>query len=330
MKAFKLANKGVSTIGAAWNTGQRKPGVEKSPALFRSAGMIDVLAKDLQLPVIDLGDISEDCVTLPTLSGQYKYDSERIRMIGELNKNLSDIVYKESQKGRLTLALGGDHSMGHGTAHGQLKTYGDDLRIIWFDAHADLNTYDTSMTGNFHGMSLAYVLGIGNSKDLAGFDWVEKHAKPENVVLIGSRDLDDLELDFIRDHGVKYYSPRIIDEMGGIGSVMRDIHSYLRLHEAHSPLHVSFDVDGCCSSFMPAVGTPVDYGLSKRESKFFMQKVHEWGNMTHMDVTELNIDYDTKIRTKTPGDNKYIKTEKPTLFTTIELTCDAFGLSSKY
>ena len=115
-----------------------------------------------------------------------------------MNKMLSDTVYEISKKEELCLVLGGDHSIASGSMHGQLLNYGDDLKVVWIDAHADLNNIKGSPSMNYHGMSAGHLLGTIKRGEIYGFEWLTKNLKPTNIAYIGLRDLDDFEREYLR------------------------------------------------------------------------------------------------------------------------------------
>lgn len=328
LKPLRFVNNTVSLIGAAWGEGQLIPGVQDTPAKLRSAGLSNLIHKQLGYDLIDRGDITPENVKANPISWRAKHDSDRLRLLGALNHRLSDIVAEESRKKNLTLVLGGDNSLSSGSIHGQLKVHGDDLKVIWISAHADMNTFETSPSGNYHGMSLGHILGLMNSNEVAGFDWMHHKLKPENVVMIGIRALDIGEVEFIKNLGIRYYTPYKIDEMGGIVHTLNEIKSYLNLDGKPSPVHVSFDIDACDTSYVTAVGTPVDYGLYKREVSYLLKNLFRTGCLVNLDIAEINTELETLQRIKNHGDSPYIKTSYPTLFTSIELMADALGNAS--
>ena len=188
-----------------------------------------------------------------------------------MNKALSDTVYEISRNDELCLVLGGDHSIASGSLHGQLLHYGDDLKVVWIDAHADLNNFEGSPSGNYHGMSAGHMLGTIKPGEVYGFDWLTKQLKPSNIAYIGLRDLDPFEAQYIRDKNIMHFTPYDIDNMGGIGFVMRQIENHFSIDTDKKPVFISFDIDGMCSSFIEGTGTRVRYGLSAREIIFILQ-----------------------------------------------------------
>ena len=328
-KSLKFVKDSVSLVGASWSQGQTIPGVNRAPQEFRKAGLPKLLSQTLGYEVLDQGDIVPEGVDTSQIKGSFKFDSAKLRTLGELNRKLSDVVYQQAALDRFNVVLGGDHSLATGSLHGQLRRHGDDLKVVWVDAHADMNTLATSPSGNYHGMSLGHVLGLMSNTDVAGFEWLDRRLDPRNLVLIGIRDLDQGEIDFIKKLGIKYYTPYNIEDSGGIGNVMHEVVDHLDLKRNPTPVHVSFDVDGCDSSYVTAVGTPVDYGLTKRETSFILKHLYRTGCVVHLDVAETNTDLEQLARLKTHGDSPHISTDIPTLFTAIEFVADALGNGSQ-
>ena len=174
------------------------------------------------------------------------------------------------QGGSFPLVLGGDHSIAIGTLAGVSKHY-QNLGVIWFDAHGDLNTEETSPSGNIHGMPLAVSLGIGHP-DLVNIYGYAPKVKPEHIVIIGARSLDEGEKKLIREKGIKVYTMHEIDRLG-MTKVMEECISYLK--ERTDGVHLSLDLDGLDPVDAPGVGTPVIGGISYRESHLAMEMLAE-------------------------------------------------------
>lgn len=168
------------------------------------------------------------------------------------------------------LTIGGDHSCAIGSVYGSYDAFGENLKLLWIDAHSDINTLRTSPSQNFHGMPVSSLLGLENMNEIKEFGWKNKNFPIENLVFLGIRDIDEGEKEILKELNIKYYTPYDIDENGGIKNVMKQINEYLKLDDPLSKLHVSFDVDVCCSSYLEGTGTKVDYGVSKREMIYIM------------------------------------------------------------
>ena len=188
-----------------------------------------------------------------------------------MNEALNDIVYEISRNQELCLVLGGDHSIASGSLHGQLMNHGDDLKVVWINAHTDLNNFENSPSGNYHGMSAGHILGTIPTGQVHGFDWLIKNVKSSNIVYVGLREMDPFEKEYIKDKNIMHFTPFDIDNMGGIGFVMRQIHTHFGIDTNKNPVFVSFDIDGMCSSVIEGTGTRVRYGLNSREAIFILQ-----------------------------------------------------------
>jgi arginase len=191
------------------------------------------------------------------------------------------------------LVIGGDHSIAMGTVSGissHLKSKKKKLGLIWFDAHGDMNLPGTSPTGNIHGMPLSHLLGYGDT-DLSSILGMNPAVDPANVVLIGIRDIDDVEREFIRESGVTALTMRDIDQMGMIEIARKALEV---VNDGTAGFHVSFDLDGCDPEVIPGTGTLVPGGVSFREAHLLLEECAMDGRMTSMEVVELNPFLDLK------------------------------------
>ena len=183
--------------------------------------------------------------------------------------------------------IGGDHSIAMGTVSGlssHLKKSNQKLGLIWFDAHGDMNLPDSTPSGNIHGMPLAHLLGYGDP-DLSSIRGVSPAVDPENVVLIGIRDIDQKERDFINASGVKAFTMRDIDQLG-MSEVARQALEIV--NDGTAGFHVSFDLDGCDPEVMPGTGTTVPGGVSFREAHLLLEECAADGRILSLEVVELN------------------------------------------
>lgn len=282
-------NKKISIIGVPMDLGQSRRGVGMGPQAIRYAGLLNTLTK-LQYDINDLGDIF---ISQP--DGQYEVQEDKLRnlkQVAEGNEVLAKMVEQEVAKKRLPLILGGDHSIAIGSLAGVSKFY-KELGVIWYDAHGDLNSAETSPTGNIHGMPLAASLGIGHKK-LTNILNYEPKVKPENIVIIGARDLDPGEKLLIQELGIKVYTMHEIDRLG-MTTVMDKTINYLKEHT--DGVHLSLDLDGLDPSEAPGVGTPVIGGLTYRESHLAMEMLAEANMITSAEFVEVNPILDIKNQT---------------------------------
>ena len=189
--------------------------------------------------------------------------------------------------------LGGDHSIAIGTLAGLSDKYSN-LGVIWYDAHADLNTAETSPSGNIHGMPLAVSIGLGH-EDLVNLYSKKQKVKPENVIIIGARSVDPGERELIKEQGIKVYTMHEIDR-DGMTAVMKDAIAYLHSRNVDG-VHLSLDLDGLDPLYTPGVGTPVPGGISYRESHLAMEMLEDSGLITSAEFVEVNPILDEKNKT---------------------------------
>lgn len=212
------------------------------------------------------------------------------RAVSAVTQKLSSQVYEHAREGRFVLTLGGDHSIAIGTVSGTAKAIrerlGRDMAVIWVDAHADINTPETSDSGNIHGMPVAFLTGLATDEADKPFGWIAEDQKisTAKLVYIGLRDVDRGEKKILRDHNIKAFSMHDIDRHG-IGKVMDMALGWIG---RDTPIHLSFDVDALDPMWAPSTGTPVRGGLTLREGDFIAESVHETGNLVALDLVEVN------------------------------------------
>ncbi|MEH7442206.1 arginase [Bacillus sp. JJ1122] len=278
----------LSIIGMPMDLGQMRRGVDMGPSAIRYAGINERL-KELFDEIEDLGDIP---VGRPEVKIDPNSNLRNLELVAEKNNLLATEVDKIIESGSFPLVLGGDHSIAIGTLAGVSKHY-KNLGVIWYDAHGDLNTADTSPSGNIHGMPLAASLGLGHESltQLGGF---APKIKPENIVIIGARALDDGEKDLIKELGIKVFTMHEIDRLG-MAKVMEETINYLK--DKTDGVHLSLDLDGLDPTDAPGVGTPVFGGISYRESHLAMEMLEEAGIITSAEFVEVNPILDEKNKT---------------------------------
>ncbi|WJC85595.1 arginase [Staphylococcus aureus] len=272
--------KAIDIIGAPSTFGQRKLGVDLGPTAIRYAGLISRL-KQLDLDVYDQGDIKVPAVNIEKFHSEQKglrnYDE-----IIDVNQKLNKEVSASIENNRFPLVLGGDHSIAVGSVSAISKHY-NNLGVIWYDAHGDLNIPEESPSGNIHGMPLRILTGEG-PKELLELN--SNVIKPENIVLIGMRDLDKGERQFIKDHNIKTFTMSDIDKLG-IKEVIENTIEYLKSRNVDG-VHLSLDVDALDPLETPGTGTRVLGGLSYRESHFALELLHQSHLISSMDLVEVN------------------------------------------
>ena len=269
----------VRVIGVPMDLGADRRGVDIGSSAIRYAGLNDQLLR-LGYEVHDVGNIVvPQPESQPIGNTRLKY----LEPILKVSEELADIVTSALETKEFPLVLGGDHSIALGSITGVTRVY-KDISVIWIDAHADFNTEETTPSGNIHGMILAALAGIGNSQltDIGG--WAPK-LDPQKIILVGARDLDRGEREFLRSHHVHVFTMSDIDKRG-ISNVMQEALSLAG--KASDGIHLSLDMDALDPVHAPGVGTPVRGGLTYREAHMIMELIAESGHLIGMDVVEVN------------------------------------------
>jgi arginase len=261
--------KRVDIIGVPMDLGASRRGVDMGPSAVRYARLHERLQALGIQEVVDHGNLY-----VPIREAAESAD-QQVRyydVIEEVCGRLSGVVERVARDGGMPIVLGGDHSIAIGTLAGLRRAYAQAAGLIWIDAHADINSPDSSRTGNVHGMPLWFALERGD-------------AVAEQTVLIGLRDVDAAEKRILRERGVRAFSMTDVDKLG----MARVVEEALRIAGAdRRPLHVSFDLDGIDPSEAPGTGTPVKGGLSYREAHLAMEMLAESGNLRSIEMVEIN------------------------------------------
>ncbi|WP_191559355.1 arginase [Metabacillus idriensis] len=282
----------ISIIGVPMDLGQMRRGVDMGPSAIRYAGVVERL-EQLQYEIEDKGDIKIGRASREEENSSLN-NLRNLKAVSEGNQKLSEQVDEAIQSGSFPLVLGGDHSIAIGTLAGVSKHY-KSLGVIWYDAHGDLNTSETSPSGNIHGMPLAVSIGLGD-ETLTKIGGYTPKVKPENIVIIGARSLDEGEKELIKERGIKVYTMHEIDRLG-MTMVMEETIQYLK--ERTDGVHLSLDLDGLDPHDAPGVGTPVIGGISYRESHLAMEMLAESNLITSAEFVEVNPILDEKNKTAT-------------------------------
>lgn len=269
----------IGILGVPLDLGASKRGTNMGPAAIRAAGLHRRLT-NLAYDVEDFGDIE---VSLTTTSTHPNPNLRYLPEILQANTTLATSVEKMIESGHFPLVLGGDHSISIGTLAGVAK-HKKNLGLIWYDAHGDMNTEQSTPSGNIHGMPLAIHLGLGASV-LTHIGNFSPKVKPEHVVIIGARDLDQQEREIIRHSGIKVFTMHEVDRLG-MARVMEEALQIVTT--GTDGLHLSLDLDGLDPMYAPGVGTPVIGGLTYRESHLAMEMIAESGALTSCEFVEVN------------------------------------------
>ncbi|MFP4935267.1 arginase [Staphylococcus pseudintermedius] len=274
-------NKIIELIGAPTTFGQKKLGVNLGPDAIRYAGVLPRL-KRIGHEVIDTGNVDVPPMDIEKFMSQQE-GLQNYEEILAFSKSLKEKVSDSIRQQHFPVILGGDHSLAIGSISGVAEHY-DHLGVIWYDAHGDLNVPEESPSGNMHGMPLRILAGEGDEKlvQLGGF---APKVKPENIVLIGMRDLDFGEREYIKKHQIRTYTMADIYERG-IRSVIEESIAYLK--DKTDGVHLSLDVDALDPNETPGTGTKVSGGLTYRESHYALELLNQSGMITSIDIVEVN------------------------------------------
>jgi arginase len=272
----------INIIGVPIFYGADRKGPEHAPEKFREKNIAKILSEHNH-NVFDFGNIH-----VPEVEDADKFSSHSnmkyFEAIAEVNKNIAHAVYTSIEAGSFPLVVGGDHSVGLGSISGISKVY-ENFAVIWMDAHGDINTHDTSGSGNVHGMPLANAMGIGHP-ELTNLYFEGRKVNPQNVFIVGARDLDEGELELINKENLNVYSSEEINK-DGIERVLNDILQKLKEKNIDA-VHLSFDLDFIDYEFVPGTGTPVHNGVSVEDTKYILKALAQTKLIKSMDFVELN------------------------------------------
>jgi arginase len=286
----------IHIIGVPMDLGAGRRGVDMGPAAIRVAGL-GAKVTELGYRVHDCGNIFvEQVERLADADAHARYLDE----IAAASVRLAEKTRKILDDGGTPVVLGGDHSIAIGSVSGvasHFRDRGEKIGIVWLDAHADMNTPETTNSGNVHGMPLACLMGRGPHQLTEIFGFVPK-VDPSNVALIGIRDIDAGERALIRELGVRAFTAREMDERG-MNAIMDEA---LEIASRGTVgYHVTLDVDFIDPRFAPGVGTPVPGGATYRESHLAMERVADHGKLVSLEYAELNPVYDVRNQSAEVG-----------------------------
>ena len=275
--------KAINIIGVPLDLGAGRRGVDMGPSAMRVADLNKKLAT-LGYSVEDAGNVP---VTIPETQHFGDHQSKFLKEIIQVCEHLAGLVEKTLAEDFLPIVLGGDHSIAIGTLGGVARYYQriqQNIGLIWFDAHADFNTPETSPSGNVHGMPLSAVVGVG-PQDLTHLYGICPKIKPQNAVLVGVRDIDTPEKELLTSSAVRVFTMRDIDERG-MRSVVEEA---IRIATQHTAgLAVSWDMDFLDPSYAPGVGTPAKGGASYREAHLAMEMIADTNRLLSLELVEVN------------------------------------------
>ena len=300
-----IVPKKIRVIGVPLDLGQSRRGVDMGPSAVRVSGL-EARLEALGHIVEDAGNIA---VALPEQKKEGDPHAKYLKEITATCTKHAELVVKTLEAGKMPIVLGGDHSVAAGTVAGIASFYRrqeQKIGLLWIDAHSDINTPDSSPSGNVHGMPLAALMGLG-PPELSNIMGPAPKVLPENCVLVGIRDVDAIEKENIRRAGVEVFTMRDIDERG-MRAVMEEA---LRMAgRGTAGYHVSLDMDWIDPEDAPGVGTPVRGGATYREAHLAMEIIADHARMLGFEIVEVNPVIDEHNRTADLA---------------VELTLSAFG-----
>jgi arginase len=286
------ASRTVHIHGVPLDLGGNRRGVDMGPSALRIAGLGERLT-GMGCTVVDRGDLP---APIPETQEERHPKKKYIREIARVCTKLYQQVLLSHEEGALPVVLGGDHSLAAGSVGASADFAGgkgEALGLLWVDAHGDMNTPATTLSGNVHGMPLAALLGP-EPAELARIGQRSPKVSAAHTVLIGIRNLDDLEKQRIREAKVNLFTMKDIDRHG-IAAVMK--RALAIATKGTTGVHVSFDLDVCDPTIAPGVGTPVKGGLDYREAHMVMEMVADTGKLIGLDLVEINPILDTANQT---------------------------------
>jgi arginase len=281
----------VHIIGYPMDLGAGRRGVDMGPSALRNA----CIGEQLQALGYRVKDEGNLLIREPEVEDIGDPQLRYAPAILKASRELARLVAGALDGGGIPLVLGGDHSLGIGSIAGaalHCRKARKRLGVLWIDAHGDINTPQTTPSGNIHGMPVAVSLGLGDAR-LTRIGGFAPKLELARLAYIALRDLDPGEQELIRNRGVKHYSMRHLDESGGTTAIKES----LRYLEDCDHLHVSFDADALDPGAAPGVGTPVNGGLTFREAHMMMEEVAEAGRLGSMDLAEVNPTLDLRNQT---------------------------------
>eukprot|EP01038_Epipyxis_sp_PR26KG_P006501 gene6501-8936_t len=286
-----FSSKHASIISIPMNLGQPNYGLDLAPGKLIDHGLLRLLGSNgWRLKQLAPLIIDSKFDTLDVTNNSYNdRNAKNCNQVGSVCKSISNHIINDQDdssqpNNHFQLILGGDHCISIGTIPA-LKRNKDKFGIVWVDAHGDINTPETSSSGNMHGMPIAFLLGlVENANKLPGFEWFKPCIKPEDIVYIGLRDLDKGEKLAIKKLGIKAFTMYEVDKYG-IGKVMDMCMEYLSDKEH---IHLSFDIDALDPFFAPHTGTAVTGGLTYREGVYICEVLSESGKLSSMEIVEVD------------------------------------------
>lgn len=285
------AKRAIGLTSVKLDLGAPQRGAAAGPAALRDAGIVGVL-EALGHEVVAQHEIAQDDAAGPDLASE----ARRLAAVASVCTRLADTVERALPAGQFPLILGGDHSLSMGSVAGLVRHYrpqGKALGVLWVDAHPDMNTPETSPSGNLHGMPLAVLLGHGLDA-LTRISGAAPALAPSNVVIFGVREIDADEERLVQRSGARVFRRAEIAQRGVDICLAEALD---RLRGADAGIHLSFDLDACDPALAPGVTTPVQDGLDPREALAICEHLGRSGRLSSMEIVELNPAMDAGNRT---------------------------------
>ncbi|KAG1452719.1 hypothetical protein G6F56_007744 [Rhizopus delemar] len=275
-----LKNKSVSVIGVPFNGGQPRTGVEEGPIRLVEFGLLNQIQEmGWQVDY----ESNEDVQSLRPEHDPDVLNLKQPKYVSAVTERVAKQINKSAEEGKFVLTLGGDHSLGIATVTGVFQAH-PEACLIWVDAHADINTIESTDSGNIHGCPVSFLAGLAG--DHPDFAWVKPLLKTNRLSYIGLRDIDEGEKKIIREHNIQAFSMHHVDKYG-IGKVVEMVLDHVNPNR-DLPIHLSFDVDALDPSVAPSTGTPVRGGLTFREGHYICEAIAETGLLVAADIMEVN------------------------------------------
>jgi len=272
----------ITLIGVPIMYGSDRDGVQYGPDKLRGKNIASLITKNKK-KLYDFGNLF-----VPYVPPSDKFDSHKkikyLDTIVNTNNNLSHLVYSSLTSKSFPFIIGGDHSLGLGSIAGASR-YFDDLAVIWIDAHGDINTHETSPSGNAHGMPLAAAMGIGEDS-MVNVYYKGAKVNSDNVYIIGARDLDEGEIELAKKLNLNLYTMDKVKELG-IDNLVEKILDKIAASNVKG-VHLSYDIDVLDKSIVPGTGTPVEKGFTLEEGKQILEGFLNTGLIKSMDFVEFN------------------------------------------
>ncbi|CAL9738154.1 hypothetical protein MOSE0_N04522 [Monosporozyma servazzii] len=284
-----IKNNQLAIVQAPFCGGQGKSGVEKGPKYMLSQGLEENL-KEIGWDITLESPLNEkhiqEMMERDAITDQFK-NTKRPKLVGETTQTLYQSITTLAKERKFVLTLGGDHSIAIGTVSGVQDAY-PDMGLLWIDAHADINTLESTDSGNLHGCPVSFLMGLNKDSECPpSLKWVPGNLKPNKIVYIGLRDVDTAEKKILKDLGIKAFSMYHIDRFG-INKVIEMALECLHPNGGRGPIMCSYDVDAVDPLYVPATGTPVRGGLTLREGLFLVERLAETGDLVALDIVECN------------------------------------------